>query len=165
MKNAENASKSGVCDAWTLQKGEDRGREGANTFTPPYAVLGPAPAGERCSLCGGGSPRPSRIKRGAQVEIWHGDCAAKYVGAAADPPRPPPPPENRLLSPQERVEAAERLGFEFVLEEPTGVTWIYAAGVDFTDPMIKHAEIGIGANRSAVDAFLRWRAAQGKPKP
>ncbi len=160
MKNAENASKSGICAGVAFQKGEDRRREGANTFTPPMTVLGPAPAGERCSLCGGGSPRPSRIKRGAQVEIWHEDCAAKYVATVADPPQPPP--SGRLLLPQERVEAAERLGFEFILDQPgPGFSWIYAPGADERNPMVKHVAAGIDAHRSAVEAFLRWRAARG----
>ena len=71
------------------------------------------------------------------------------------------PQQSRLLSPHERVEAAERLGFEFVLEQPAGFTWIYKAGVDPADIMIKHAEAGINAHRSAVEGFLRWRQARG----
>ena len=48
---------------------------------PPFTVLGPAPAGERCSLCGSGSPRPMRIKHGDQTDIWHPDCAERYFTA------------------------------------------------------------------------------------
>jgi hypothetical protein len=59
-----------------------------------YEVLSPAPAGERCSLCGGGSPRPMRIRRGAHVEIWHEDCAAKYVATLAAPPTTPEQSES-----------------------------------------------------------------------
>jgi hypothetical protein len=48
-------------------------------------VLSPAPAGERCTLCGGGSPRPMRVRRNGEVNIWHPDCAARYVAVVADP--------------------------------------------------------------------------------
>ena len=54
------------------------------------------------------------------------------------------------------------LGLEFVLEEPAGFTWIYGPGVDSTDVMVRHAEAGINANRSAVEAFLRWRQARAE---
>ena len=58
---------------------------------PPlaYEVIGQAPAGERCTLCGGGSPRPMRIRRGAHVEIWHEECAARYVATLAASPTAP----------------------------------------------------------------------------
>ena len=63
---------------------------------PPlaYEVIGQAPAGERCSLCGGGSPRPMRIKHGGETDIWHEACAAKYMAALADPP--PAPGQNEF---------------------------------------------------------------------
>jgi hypothetical protein len=77
-------------------------------------------------------------------------------GAARNrPPRPPPP---STLSGQERVQAAEYRGCEFHLEESTGFTWIYAPGADPADPDLKLAEETINGNRSAVEAFLRWRA-------
>jgi Protein of unknown function (DUF3631)/Bifunctional DNA primase/polymerase, N-terminal len=72
-------------------------------------------------------------------------------------PRPPPEPP---LSAQQQVEGAESLGLEFVIEESADFTWIYKPGVDFADIMVKHAEAGVNANRSAVEAFLRWRAEQ-----
>ena len=50
---------------------------------PAYEVMGQAPAGERCSLCGSGSPRPMRIRRGGEVNLWHPDCADKYVATLA----------------------------------------------------------------------------------
>ena len=50
-----------------------------------YEVLGAAPSGTRCALCGGGSPRPMRIRRGGAVSIWHEACAAKYMAALAEP--------------------------------------------------------------------------------
>jgi len=46
---------------------------------PSYEVVGAAPAGERCTLCGGGSPRPKRIKRNGEVNIWHPKCADDFV--------------------------------------------------------------------------------------
>ena len=106
-----------------------------------------------------GLASPSRIKRGAHVEIWHEDCAAKYVATVADPPQPPP--SGRPLLSQERVAAAIGAGVEFHLEEPNGFTWIYAPGVNPADPDLKLAEQAIEADRAGVEEFLRWRQARG----
>jgi hypothetical protein len=59
--------------------------KGAPRGEPPYTALGAAAAGERCTLCGGGSPRPMRIRRGGEVNIWHEACAGKYLAVMADP--------------------------------------------------------------------------------
>jgi hypothetical protein len=75
--------------------------------------------------------------------------------------RPAPTPPEDPLSAQQQVEGAISLGFEFILEEPTGFTWIYKPGVDFADVLVRHAETGINANRSAVEAFLRWPQQRG----
>ena len=148
-----------------FRRGRIGGERVQTPSTPPYAVLGPAPAGERCSPVRrrlaapvkDQARRPGRdLARGLRGQICGGRGRSASSAAAAG--KPPP-----IAAGAGRGRGTARL--QFVLEEPTGVTWIYAAGVDFTDPMIKHAEIGIGADRSAVDAFLRWRAAQGKPKP
>jgi putative DNA primase/helicase len=45
----------------------------------PYEVLGFAPGGERCTLCGVGNPM--RIKHGSRVNLWHPACSA-----LVDPP-------------------------------------------------------------------------------
>jgi hypothetical protein len=50
----------------------------------PYEVLGPAPAGSRCTLCGSG--RPLRMKYGREVALWHRDCAEGFIAALASPP-------------------------------------------------------------------------------
>jgi archaellum biogenesis ATPase FlaH len=58
-------------------------RDGVSPAKKPplaYEVIGQAPAGERCSLCGSGSPRPMRIKHGGETDIWHPECADKYIG-------------------------------------------------------------------------------------
>ena len=69
------------CQRAYVNRGEPRGE-------PAYTVLGAAPPGERCGLCGSGQPRPMRIRRGAHVEIWHEACAAKYVsGLQSGPPQ------------------------------------------------------------------------------
>lgn len=62
------------------------------------------------------------------------------------------------------MEGAEALGLEFILEEPTGFTWIYKPGIDFADVMVRHAETGVNAARSTVEAFLRWRAEQAEAR-
>jgi hypothetical protein len=77
--------------AWLIREAEGHPRprpgEASIRTQPPapalaYTVLGPAPAGERCSICGDARPpRPVRIKRGAEVMTWHERCAAKYVAA------------------------------------------------------------------------------------
>ena len=65
------------------------------------------------------------------------------------------------LAPEELIPAAERIGVEFVLDEPgPGFTWIYQSGVDPNDPNLKLAEGAIGAGRGAVEAFLRRRNRQ-----
>ena len=69
---------------------------------------------------------------------------------------------KRPLLSQERVAAAEGAGVEFHLEEPTGFTWIYAAGVNPTDPNLKLAEAAIDADRAGVEEFLRWREEDGR---
>ena len=43
------------CQRVYVNRGE--GHAAPNEDGAPYTVLGPAPAGERCSVCGGGSPR------------------------------------------------------------------------------------------------------------
>jgi hypothetical protein len=78
--------------------------------------------------------------------------------------RPAPPPPEASLSAQQQVEGAEALGLEFILEEPTGFTWIYKPGIDFADVMVRHAETGVNAARSTVEAFLRWRAEQAEAR-
>jgi hypothetical protein len=65
---------------------DKKGGSGERAHTqPPYEVLGPAPAGERCWHCdkGGGV---QRIKYGGEVNLWHQDCADESVAAMADPP-------------------------------------------------------------------------------
>ena len=52
---------------------------------PPYEVLGPASAGERCTICGKGGG-VKRIKHGGEVDLWHEDCGRAHLAAMADPP-------------------------------------------------------------------------------
>ena len=54
-----------------------------------YEVLSPAGAGQRCGLCGSGKPRPLRIRRNGEVNVWHPGCADRYVATlVASPPAP-----------------------------------------------------------------------------
>jgi hypothetical protein len=74
---------------------DKNGGEGENAHArPSYEVLGSAPAGGRCTLCGKGGP--VRIKYGGHVNLWHTDCAARFLAAMANPPvtvaEPPPDP-------------------------------------------------------------------------
>ncbi|HEY2527778.1 MAG TPA: AAA family ATPase [Xanthobacteraceae bacterium] len=57
---------------------------GDEAAEPLYQVLGPAPPGERCTLCGKGSD-VKRIKRGGAVNLLHEYCAGRYLAARADP--------------------------------------------------------------------------------
>lgn len=50
----------------------------------PYEVLGDAPAGERCALCGSGRS-VERIRFGGEVHLWHPACADRYVASVAHP--------------------------------------------------------------------------------
>jgi hypothetical protein len=57
---------------------------GRDTEPGLYEVLGPAPGGGRCFLCGKGGPQ--QIKHRGQVNLWHQDCADRYLAAMIDPP-------------------------------------------------------------------------------
>jgi hypothetical protein len=48
-------------------------------------VLGSAPAGGRCAVCGKGNG-VKRIKHGGEVNLWHEDCGRRHLAAMADPP-------------------------------------------------------------------------------
>jgi hypothetical protein len=58
---------------------------GRDTHPVLYEVLGSAPAGERCTVCGKGSG-VKRIKHGGEVYLWHEDCGRRHLAAMADPP-------------------------------------------------------------------------------
>jgi hypothetical protein len=70
-----------------------------------YGVLGRAPAGSRCTLCGEGGPE--RIKHAGHINLWHRDCAERYLTAMADPPsrvpQLPPDPLDEHGVPQGSV--------------------------------------------------------------
>ncbi len=59
--------------------------DGEERAGPAYEVLGSAPPGERCAVCGkaGGV---KRIQRGSEVDLWHEDCAKRHLAAMANPP-------------------------------------------------------------------------------
>ena len=78
---------------------------------------------------------------------------------------PDPAQSSGPLLSQERVEAAEGAGVEFLLEEPTGFTWIFAVGVNPADPNLKLAEAAVMADRAGVEEFLRWRRTRWGQKP
>jgi hypothetical protein len=66
-------------------------RAGEKTHTQlSYEVLGPAPAGTRCTLCGSGGGQ--RIRHGRRVNLWHPACADRYLAAMVDPPVKVPQP-------------------------------------------------------------------------
>jgi putative DNA primase/helicase len=70
------------CQRAYVNRGAPRGERA-------YTVLGAVRASERCSLCGDGKPRPMRIRRGGEVNIWHEACADRYVATiAVSPPAP-----------------------------------------------------------------------------
>ena len=90
ISDAIRANYDAILDA--LRRERDQGASAGapprgNSGKPQYEVIGPAPAGERCTLCGSGSPRPMRIKHGGETDIWHQECADRYVAAVADPPQ------------------------------------------------------------------------------
>jgi putative DNA primase/helicase len=61
--------------------------DGASAGAAPpssYLVLGSAGGGSRCTICGGGAPRPLRIRRGGEINVWHQDCAERYLAALAN---------------------------------------------------------------------------------
>lgn len=61
-------------------------KKGGSAHTqPPYEVLGSAPAGERCTVCGKGGG-VKRITHGGEVDLWHEDCGRGHLAAMADPP-------------------------------------------------------------------------------
>lgn len=73
----------------------------------PY-VLGDAPAGERCTLCGGGRG-VERIKYGGEVHLWHPACADRYVAAVAHPPEIASDPADDGATPLRTVAAPPSL--------------------------------------------------------
>jgi putative DNA primase/helicase len=80
VAECEKPNNDGVLDGWTVAG------SGEETCTrPPYEVLGPAPGGERCTLCGSGGG-VERIKHRGRVNLWHPACADRYLAAMADPP-------------------------------------------------------------------------------
>jgi hypothetical protein len=74
-----------------------------------YQVLGPAPAGERCLLCGK-SGRALRIRHGGQVDVLHEPCVVRHIAALADPPvkipEQPPLDEHNVPRRKARGKAA-----------------------------------------------------------
>jgi hypothetical protein len=58
---------------------------GRDTDPGLYEVLGAAPAGKRCAVCGKGSG-VKRIKHGGEVDLWHEDCGRRHLAAMANPP-------------------------------------------------------------------------------
>jgi hypothetical protein len=50
-----------------------------------YEVLGAAPPGERCTLCGRGRG-VERIRHRGRVNLWHPACTDRRLAALADPP-------------------------------------------------------------------------------
>ncbi len=58
---------------------------GRDTDPGLYEVLGSAPAGQRCTICGKGSG-VKRIKHGGEVDLWHEDCGRRHLAAMAEPP-------------------------------------------------------------------------------
>jgi hypothetical protein len=68
-------------EAHAVLNGNGRGQEGKE----PYTVLGSAPAGERCTLCGKGS-NVKQIRYRGGVDLWHQDCADKHVAVLTSPP-------------------------------------------------------------------------------
>jgi hypothetical protein len=76
-----------------LKNNEADSADSADSIFPDLSggmkVLGRAPAGERCSRCGGGGP--SRIEHGGEVDLWHPGCAERYFTALANPPVHVPP--------------------------------------------------------------------------
>jgi hypothetical protein len=60
-------------------------KQEAKTQAPPFKVLGRGPAGSRCTLCGKGGPM--RIKHGREVDLWHPECAERYLAAMGSPRR------------------------------------------------------------------------------
>lgn len=53
-------------------------------LAPSPEVLGDAPAGERCTLCGGGRG-VKRIRYRGEVRLWHPACADRYIASVAHP--------------------------------------------------------------------------------
>jgi hypothetical protein len=72
----------------------------------PYAVLGPAPAGERCVGCGKGAAERIRYRGG--VDAWHEACVQAHIAALANPPvqlpdlGPDPPDEYGAPQPDQK---------------------------------------------------------------
>jgi hypothetical protein len=111
----EKPNNDGVLDTYTLSKGGngERGEKGceepheAPGHTPAspiagtvaaspaqaYEPLGPAPAGDQCTLCGR-SGGVERIRYRGHVNAWHPACADRHLAALKDPlvkvPNPPP---------------------------------------------------------------------------
>src|SRR5262249_2069978 len=82
-KNDEKSSDiNDVADVADKNQGEARNGD--------IEVLGPAPAGERCTLCGNGGP--VRIRHRGRVNLWHSACAARYLAALLNPPVKAPEP-------------------------------------------------------------------------
>jgi hypothetical protein len=56
---------------------------------PKYEVLGPAPTGEQCTICGKGCD-VQRVKHRGRVNLWHLACVDRHLAAKANPPVKPP---------------------------------------------------------------------------
>jgi len=67
---------------------------GGATESASYKVLGPAPPGWRCDLCGSGIG-VKRIKHGSQMHTSHPVCFNRFLANLADPPvnMPEQPPD------------------------------------------------------------------------
>src|SRR6266540_4193750 len=63
---------------------EDRVKVVHNETLPeePFKILGKAPPGSRCALCGKG--RPMKIKHGKEIDFWHKACGRGYLEKMAE---------------------------------------------------------------------------------
>jgi len=73
-----------VADAADKNRGETRKEDNEQDKQAHIEELGAAPAGSRCTLCGGGGP--VRIRHGGRVNLWHPACAERLIAAMANPP-------------------------------------------------------------------------------
>jgi putative DNA primase/helicase len=83
----EKSNNDGICSTVPVAKGES-GKEAR------YRVLGKAPPGERCALCGEGRG-VMRLKHADGIDLWHPDCAENYLARMAGTP-----PVRDELAPQ-----------------------------------------------------------------
>jgi hypothetical protein len=89
FEKCEKSSNDGLLSTCPVANG------GYGESVPSYEALGPAPAGERCDLCGKGGG-VEQIRHRGRVNLWHPACADGYLAALSDPPVKVPdlPPDH-----------------------------------------------------------------------